>query len=364
MTEPQLQRTVQSFPASAFMLASKGVTVEMSKGGDGGPRRFRVNYNTGKPMPHALFGTLSVDLDSLEVPGRAGVLLQHDPRTRIGVADKLTRDEKTGMWAEGAMLSNEDAQRVVADFDDNFPWEFSPKVPPKEIQFLSEGESAVVNGHKVEGPAAIFRGSRLRELSFVTNGQDPDTSGELLSEDETQVSVEVLQTMAANNNAGGDNTPATPQTVDELRAGFPALVDLIDQQHTSALAEATAQATTQATEAATTAERERVSAILSESSENACDPAVALECIKDGLSLEDSLRKLIKSARSGAAAELAALHDDGDGVGSGDGNTGDDGGEKPWEKLSEAERGEFMNDKDLYEAYLRAPVRAPAKKEQ
>lgn len=119
-----------------------------------------------------------VDLDGMELPGDADmpVLLQHDQRIRVGHADTV-RVEGGALTASGVVsATSRFAREVVDDSRNGFPFEASIGAQTLSVESLAAGQTAAVNGREVDGPVDIVRRSRLKEISFVVLGADPETS--------------------------------------------------------------------------------------------------------------------------------------------------------------------------------------------
>lgn len=166
-----------------------------AKAGDG--RKFVVVANSGKPMRDVpWWGTLGIDLKGIKAKARVPALLDHDVSKRIGVFEKskLTGD---GLVMSGRFLANSMlANQVNTELRDGFPFEASVRLHPLKIEELAAGEESEVNGHRIVGPAQIFRSSELRETSLVALGQDQHTSAAALSDSAPQVQV-AFETAAA-----------------------------------------------------------------------------------------------------------------------------------------------------------------------
>jgi hypothetical protein len=135
-------------------------------------RIFGVAYS-GDLVRHPYFGAVIFDLSTTSAPDRVPLLVDHDRAQRAGVCS-LTFGERIEI-GEGSLFSNETGKAVAEDADAGFPWQLSVHIEPREIQYLSAGESTEVNGRKVEGPAAVFRHSLIRELSLTPTGVDSNT---------------------------------------------------------------------------------------------------------------------------------------------------------------------------------------------
>ena len=74
------------------------------------------------------------------------------------------------------MLSNEFGTQVAQDSDDGFPWQMSVRIEPSKTEEIAADQSVFVNGKNYQGPITVFRGGRIREVSFCALGADDNTS--------------------------------------------------------------------------------------------------------------------------------------------------------------------------------------------
>jgi hypothetical protein len=145
----------------------------------GGLRRIKGVAYSGDLLRHPYWGAVIFDLSTTEAPKPVPVLIEHDRAQRAGVCS-LTIGKRIDI-ADGHLLANDAGRAVAAEADAGFPWQLSVHIEPREVQMLSAGESVDVNGRKVEGPAAVFRNSLIREVSFTPTGVDSNTSAAVFS---------------------------------------------------------------------------------------------------------------------------------------------------------------------------------------
>ena len=72
-------------------------------------------------------------------------------------------------------MSNEYGTQVATDSDDGFPWQMSVRIEPSSIDEIQAGNTITVNGKLLHGPITVFRGGRIREVSFCALGADENT---------------------------------------------------------------------------------------------------------------------------------------------------------------------------------------------
>lgn len=229
-----------SIPASALMLAQGEGSFEIEPASDDKtkPRRWKMDANSGRVIPHPYFGKFAVDMSGMKI-GRQKKPVHEDHKTelKVGFSDTVAIDKKFHVRAGGAFLMNDThAQKVMSNADDGYPFQASIFPFPDEIEFVQPGETALVNGMNMKGPGAILRKSRLRELSFCGLGADENTSSTALSGSELEVSItgtmltneeEEVETMAQEKTKEATPDPFEGLTVAQLSDKCPALLDEI-----------------------------------------------------------------------------------------------------------------------------------------
>jgi hypothetical protein len=313
-----------------------------------GTKRFRMVANTGKVIPnHWYWGNFAIDLDGLKI-GRQKrpALREHDGERIVGFTDAITKSAD-GLIAEGQFVDTEYSAEVQKLSSQGFPWEASVYVPPESVERVQAGESVEVNGNTLTGPGAVFRRSRLREVSFCTLGADEDATAAALSHlpkvavvyEESEMNLEKL-------------------TLDELRTGRPDLVTaLTDEGKASVIVpDVKAEATS-----ATSAERERAAAIVTEAAKFGL-VNVGVECITLGMSVADSVSKL-KDAKIEQLSKSAPASPGANAEPSGPEPaliTDEQKWEHEWVKSS-AVRAEFADNKATFIAFKRAESKGQAR---
>ena len=140
-------------------------------------RTFSGVAYSGEPITdHWYWDRVVFDLDSMEVKGRIPALLEHSPRQRAGAINTHSIDHQTGLTVSGDLMSNEFGTQVAQDSDDGFPWQMSVRIEPSAIEEIQAGASVSVNGKIHQGPITVFRGGRIREVSFCALGADDNTN--------------------------------------------------------------------------------------------------------------------------------------------------------------------------------------------
>lgn len=166
----------------------EGATVELraveSTSKETGKRRFTMVAYSGAAVDR--WGDkMVVDLAGLSIPkGKRPILRQHDPNNIVGYGDAIENDG-TKLVAEGDIIEElVSGREVIVASDNGFPWQASIgfKIERGGVMFVDQGDDEhTVNGRKFKGPGYIVTKSRLREISFVPEGADSNTSGTVLA---------------------------------------------------------------------------------------------------------------------------------------------------------------------------------------
>ncbi|OTG87219.1 hypothetical protein [Acinetobacter sp. ANC 3832] len=134
-----------------------------------------VAYSGEVITDHWYWKQVIFDLDSMQIKGRIPALLEHSPRQRAGAIESHLISHGSGLTVEGTLLSNEFGTQVAVDSDDGFPWQMSVRIEPSSIDEVQAGNTVQVNGKLLHGPITVFRGGRIREVSFCALGADENT---------------------------------------------------------------------------------------------------------------------------------------------------------------------------------------------
>lgn len=178
-----------SIPAADIAFVADEPRVEAAASNDDGlmrshgPRRFKVNAYTGGMIRQEWSREpIVVDLQGMAWTNkRRPILLQHSYEldSILGQTTDV-RVEGKNLVVEGEMIGgNANAEKVIALAERGFQWQASIGADVLQAEKLPAGETAIINGQTVTGPARIIRQSRLREVSVVTLGADDNTSASL-----------------------------------------------------------------------------------------------------------------------------------------------------------------------------------------
>lgn len=208
MTRATAQK--ETAPVEAFRFGATAFEFAEAPAEGEGPRKIKGIAYSGDLLSHPYWGGVIFDLSTCEAPSRMPVLVDHDRSKRAGVA-QLSIGDRIDLF-EGFLLPNDVGASVAADADAGFPWQLSVHIEPREIQILSAGESAEVNGRKIEGPATVFRHSLLREVSLTPTGVDSNTTAAVFSVGATQREVPMTTTTETTTTSGQSDAAAASET--------------------------------------------------------------------------------------------------------------------------------------------------------
>ena len=139
-------------------------------------RTFSGVAYSGEVITHHWYWTRVIfDLDSMQIKGRIPALLEHSSRQRAGAINTHTISHQEGLVVHGDLMSNEFGTQVAQDSDDGFPWQMSVRIEPAKTEEVAADQTVIVNGKTLQGPITIFRGGRIREVSFCALGADENT---------------------------------------------------------------------------------------------------------------------------------------------------------------------------------------------
>lgn len=145
-----------------------------------------VAYSGEVITDHWYWDRIIFDLDSMQIKGRIPALLDHSTRQRAGAINSHSIDHQNGLIVSGDLMSNEFGTQVAQDSDDGFPWQMSVRIEPSAVEEIQAGASVTVNGKVHQGPITVFRGGRIREVSFCALGADDNTNAVAASHNPTQ----------------------------------------------------------------------------------------------------------------------------------------------------------------------------------
>lgn len=161
-------------------LSCPAVTLLAPSESGGLPSQFAGLAYSGDETP--FWGRSVIDLSSTTIArAKTPTLMEHQRDKRVGMCSLSISDAGIQV-ANGALLSNEDAQRIAADAKDGFEFQFSIGLFGYSCEDVPPGVTITVNGRDFAGPIAVLRNGSIREVSFVALGADSNTHSRLFSQ--------------------------------------------------------------------------------------------------------------------------------------------------------------------------------------
>lgn len=180
-------------------------------------RTFTGVAYSGEPiLDHWYWERVIFDLDSIQIKGRIPALLEHRSSQRAGAINSHSIDYAQGLVISGDLMSNEFGSQVAQDSDDGFPWQMSVRIEPSSTEEIAADQSVAVNGKTYQGPITVFRGGRIREVSFCALGADDNTNAVAASHNPTQqpkedTDVDLVQAQAKIQELETENSELKTQ---------------------------------------------------------------------------------------------------------------------------------------------------------
>ena len=207
---------LQEKPKDQFCFELGQFAVEQSVEGKK-KRTFTGVAYSGEPiLDHWYWDRVIFDLDSMQIKGRIPALLEHSPKQRAGAINSHSIDYTQGLVISGDLMSNEFGSQVAQDSDDGFPWQMSVRIEPSSTEEVAADQVVTVNGKTYQGPITVFRGGRIREVSFCALGADDNTNAVAASHNPTQqpkedTDVDLVQAQAKIAELEGQVNTLTEQ---------------------------------------------------------------------------------------------------------------------------------------------------------
>ncbi len=118
-----------------------------------------------------------IDLAGLSYSPNITANMDHDPTQRVGHVTDKTNDGRQLILAGVVSGTGSAAREVVDNAAREYPWQASVEaVPTAPLEEVRAGQSVIVNGRTIIGPALIARKSRLYGVAFLARGADETTS--------------------------------------------------------------------------------------------------------------------------------------------------------------------------------------------
>lgn len=190
-TDRKEKKNRKSVPVAAFSFIDTEAFAKLDQEGN-----VDILAYSGKPFQHWYWDTFAIDISGIEFPHKFfPILEQHDVSRKIGFSTKPLTDGNQLSIKSISFLETEEAEEFQKNSKAGFPYQASIQGRPKTLEYVLEGESAEVNGYKLQGPGTIWRKSVYMETSVCVFGADSNTRSKALSltEGGDEIEVEVLE---------------------------------------------------------------------------------------------------------------------------------------------------------------------------
>jgi len=268
--------------------------------------QFRMTAYTGNQMDVGFGLPVVVDLDGLDLTGKARpVLFNHDRTASVGHTANITK--LNGQLEVMGIISGTSgiANQITADARNGFPWQISigAKVNQQKLEKVKANEKVNVNGREFTGPLYVARASTLKEISFVSLGADDDTSATLAAKmQEQEMKPELKSWIEAQ---GFDTDSLSEAQIVFLTASYEKEQEEVKAQAEKEAAEkAELEAKNKETDDLVAAEKARIDSINAiEASEN-CDvekiASIKAEAIKESWPVVQAELEILRAQRPAA----------------------------------------------------------------
>ncbi len=136
-----------------------------------------VAYNGGPMYVDGYDDPIVIDLSGLKVAPSVVANLNHDSEDPVGHVTDIGNDGSSLELSGILSYASESRDQIVESATGGgFPFQASVEVTPDVIERLPSGQTAVVNGQTITGPAVIARTGYLYGVAFVPRGADESTS--------------------------------------------------------------------------------------------------------------------------------------------------------------------------------------------
>lgn len=173
--------------------------VPPQKAGDASKAPCKMTARSGRAINMPYVGAVVHDFSGMrQLAARLNVDYCHDPSQLIGYCEKLSADSGD-LQCEAQIFSVRDGDRaaeVLARAAEGQPYQCSIKWDDGQIERLAQGQSAMVNGRLVNGPALVVRQWTLRGIAVCPYGADVNTAAEFSADQIHNLTIDTEATMA------------------------------------------------------------------------------------------------------------------------------------------------------------------------
>jgi hypothetical protein len=174
--------------------------------------KFEMVGYSGEIIPnHWYWGNLAFDLDGFSFKEKFPILWSHDHfdlDSILGYSTEPTINDRGLVFTENEVtfVDSEKTKKFKEFSKKGVPFQASISGKPTKIEFIEEGEEAMVNGRVLKGPGHIWRQTNFRECSVCVFGADEHTSSKMFTEaGEGEVELDTSVFISSLNDKDNQN---------------------------------------------------------------------------------------------------------------------------------------------------------------
>lgn len=189
--------------------------IQIQAGADGKrTATFTILANSGGEFSAPNWPSSVIDLNGLEISGTIPVLVGHDEADLDALAGQGVASVEGGrLYVRGQLTQASAGGALILGLArDSVQLQASIGVDPTEVEFIRPGEKVSINGRTLaagQRGLRVVRRGRLREVSLVSVGADPNTA--------VSIAAQGAKNMVSQTTNPDPNTAEVP---DELRAAW------------------------------------------------------------------------------------------------------------------------------------------------
>lgn len=142
-----------------------------------------IAYSGNVIKNHPFWGDLIFDISTMTSKKRIPILSNHDMDKIIG-SGKLSFTDHVSVQGTISKTTKYGLEAFALIKEEDFPMQESVYIEPESIRNLQKGEKATINGQQLVGPATIFIGGKIKEVSLTPLGADSETSTTVFNSEE------------------------------------------------------------------------------------------------------------------------------------------------------------------------------------
>lgn len=180
-----------SSPTPQALFFQCPLTIEAASDEKTVPRFSMVAYTGGLMKVEGFSHPVVVDLEGLSIDRQnIPIRLDHNPKQGVGHTDRVVIDGSQ-ILADGIISRDTSwARDVSRSGSRGFPWQASIGADILEAEFIPNGSAVLVNGRSFDGPVYVIRKSILKEISFVDNAADTQTTATVAARQASDVGLQ------------------------------------------------------------------------------------------------------------------------------------------------------------------------------